>query len=152
MKKNLQLLSLILLFALVTQTAWAQDVIESPLLPAKEPPYNGKQIRYTKEGEIDTIIHYRKGQTIRYRNYFRNGGVFQDFRYKHGEEHGRYLMYNEVSGVVFKGKKKAGNRYSGQFDQWDTTINAYRILTYKKGNVVKSQLLSDLYPALDQEN
>ena len=140
------------LFVLITHLAWTQDASNSVLLPAKSPPYTGKQIRYTKEGKLHTVIHYQKGEIVRYRDYFRDGELFQDISYRNGVEHGRYLMYNEVAEVVLKGKKKDGNYYSGQFDQWDKAIYAYLILTYNRGKVVKSQLLSELHTALTQDN
>lgn len=120
--------------------------IQSPLAPYKKPPFNGKQTIYTKEGKLHTITHYRKGQMVRYRDYFQDGSLFQDIRYHQGIEHGKYLMYNEVAEIVLEGKKRNGNPHSGQFDKWDTEISEYRILTYRRGKLTCNRLLSELLP------
>jgi len=141
------LITLLILFILFSNNTWAQDNDNFPVstltfIPSS-PPFNGKQITYTREGIINTITHYKKGEMIRYRNYLMDGGLFQDFRYKNGLDHGKYHSYNELAEIVIKGKKKNGLPYSGKFDQWDHEIKGYRILTYKRGKVINNILLVD---------
>ena len=151
-KNNFQIYLLGLVLFLISIPSLAQESTTfldylsstSTLAPRKEPPYTGRQISYHKNGKLHTIIHYRKGQMVRYRDYLRNGGLFQDLGFKNGVDHGKYHMYNEVVEIVFKGKMKNGKRYSGQFDQWDPEIKEYRVLTYKNGMVIDTKRLSEL--------
>lgn len=154
MKINTISLLLILVISLYPAISFAQEPMPpSALLPAKNPnPYNGKDKRYTLDGKIDTITHYRKGQMVRYRNYFRDGGLFQDFSYRNGAYHGRHLEYNEVSETVFKGRMRNDLPFSGQFDEWDEEVKEYRILTYKKGKVTCNRLLSEIFPETKTAN
>lgn len=148
MKINTLTLLLLLLISLYPAVSFAQEPIPtSTLLPAKNPnPYNGKDKRYNLDGNLNTITHYRKGQMVRYRDYFKDGGIFQDFSYRNGEYHGRHLDYNEVVERVFNGKMRNNHPYSGQFDEWDEEAKEYRILTYRKGKVTCNRLLSEIFP------
>jgi antitoxin component YwqK of YwqJK toxin-antitoxin module len=143
----LKVVSILILFFLASKNSKAQEfdeTIKSTLVSVpSSPPRNGKQITYTNDGFVNTIIHYRKGGMIRFRDYFRDGGLFQDFKYKDRLEHGKYHSYNEVAEIVIKGKKKNGIPYSGQFDIWDEEILEYRILTYKRGKIINNILLMD---------
>lgn len=146
MKINTLTFLLLLVISLFPAFSFAQEPMpSSALLPAKNPnPYNGKDKRYTLDGKLNTITHYRKGQMVRYRDYFRDGGLFQDFRYRNGEYHGKHFKYNEVAERVFKGKMRNDLPYSGHFDEWDEEAKEYRILTYRKGKVVENILFREL--------
>lgn len=95
-----------------------------------------KSYSYHPDGSVSTICSYKKGELVRYLDYFNGGQLFQKLNFRKQEFHGAYQIWSEEEGRLLKGKMKNGSPYSGEFDQWDEEIKRYKTLNYRKGKLV----------------
>lgn len=90
------------------------------------------------DGKASNLSYYRKGELYRFIDFLPNGQLFQDLRFKNGEFHGRYLIWNEMAMCLIKGKMKNGLPYTGDFERWHENSKQYKIMTYKKGRLIRT--------------
>lgn len=100
---------------------------------------NRKVQTYFPDGKLSTLSIYRKGQLIRYFDYFPNGQLFQRIHFKNDKYHGKYWIWNEEEERVVKGIMKNGKPYRGEFETWPEEGSGSVFLKFKRREAIENK-------------